>query len=88
MRTTGPVAQLTVQDLRRVAESLHLLKGRSVVDTSIRSDFRQLKLELSDGLILVVALQADEAGRPHLEVDVVRHAEEHDRQLEVRFDAV
>ena len=82
------MAQVTLQNLRRVAESLSLLKGRTVLDASIRSDFLQLRLELSDGAFLVVALEGDETGRPHLEVDVVRHTEEHDRQLEVGFDAV
>ena len=65
------------------------LKGRTVTDTSMRSDFRQLKIELSDGLILVVAMENDVLGRPRLEVDVVRQPEEVNRhQLEVRFDAV
>ena len=79
----------SLQDLRRIAESMASLKGRTVVDTSMRSDFRQLKIELSDGLILVVAMENDVLGRPRLEVDVVRQPEEiHRHQLEVRFDAV
>lgn len=72
-----------------MAESMALLKGRTVLGASLRSDFRQLKVELSDGMILVVALEADVVGRPRLEVDVVRQPEEVNRhQLEVRFDAV
>jgi hypothetical protein len=72
-----------------MAESMASLKGRTVVATSLRSDFRQLKVDLSDGMILVVALETDELGRPRLEVDVVRQPEEvHRHQLEVRFDAV
>jgi len=72
-----------------MAESMSSLKGRTVVDTSMRSDFRQLKIELSDGTILVVAMENDELGRPRLEVDVVRQPEQlHRHQLEVRFDAV
>ena len=82
------MSQVTLQDLRRVADSLTQLKGRSVLDASIRSDFRQLKLDLSDGLILVVALEADEAGRPHLEVDLVRQPEDRSRQLEVGFEEI
>ncbi len=79
----------SLQDLRRIAESMTALKGRSIVETSMRSDFRQLKLELSDGLIVVIALENDDVGRPRLEVDVVRRPEEINRQqLEVRFDAV
>ncbi|MGH7701959.1 MAG: hypothetical protein ACREMO_02615 [Gemmatimonadales bacterium] len=82
------MSQVTLQDLRRVADSLAQLKGRAVHDASIRSDFRQLKLELSDGLILVVALETDETGRPHLEVDLVRQPEDRSRQLEVRFEEI
>ena len=79
----------SLQDLRRIAESMLSLKGHVVLETSMRSDFRQLKIELSDGLILVVALENDVLGRPRLEVDVVRQPEElHRHQLEVRFDAV
>jgi hypothetical protein len=80
------MAQVTFQDLRRVADSLALLKGRTVVDASVRSDFRQLKLELSDGMVVVIAVESTEAGPPHLSVDVVRLPEERSRQLEVRFD--
>ena len=77
----------TLQDLRRIADSLARLKGREIVDTTMRSDFRQLKVEMSDGLILVVALENDEFGKPRLEVDVVRQPEDLNRhQLEVRFD--
>ena len=82
------MAQVTLNDLRRVADSLALLKGRTVVDASIRSDFRQLKLEMSDGFVMVVAMEHDEAGRAHLEVDVVRQPEDASRQLEEKFDPV
>jgi hypothetical protein len=82
------VPPAALQDLRRVADSLAQLRGRSVVDASVRSDFRQLKLELSDGSILVVSLEIDDSGRPRLEVDVVRIVEDPSRQLEVRFDSV
>ena len=54
----------------------------------MRSDLRQLRLETEDGLMMVVTVEMDEAGRPRLEVDVVRQPEEPGRQLEVRFDAV
>ena len=79
----------SLQDLRRIAESMSSLKGRSIAQTSMRSDFRQLKIELVDGLIVVVSVENDELGRARLEVDVVRQPEEvHRHQLEVRFDAV
>jgi len=80
------MSQVTFQDLRRVADSLALLKGRTVVDASVRSDFRQLKLELSDGMVVVIAVESGEVGPPRLSVDVVRLPEERSRQLEVRFD--
>ena len=75
-----------VQDLRRVAEALLQLHGRPVVDASMRSDLRQVKIELADGLIIVVAAEVDEDGRPKLEVDVVRQLDDPTQQLEVRFD--
>lgn len=76
----------SLHDLRRVAESLALLKGCTIEDSILRSDFRQLRIELSEGLMLVVALETDESGKARLEVDVVKQPEEPDRnQLEVVF---
>ena len=72
-----------LQDLRRVADALHQVRNRSVSSCTIRSDLRQLRLELSDGLLLVVGVDADEQGRPRLQVDVARQPEETTRQLEV-----
>lgn len=81
------MAHTSLQELRRIAESMARLKGREVIDTTMRSDFRQLKLDLAGGLILVVALEQDDAGKPRLEVDVVQQPDEaHRHQLEVRFD--
>lgn len=80
------MTNVPVQDLRRVAEALLQLHGRPVVDASMRSDLRQVKIELADGVVIVVAADVDEDGRPKLEVDVVRRMEDPARQLEVRFD--
>lgn len=80
------MTNVPVQDLRRVSEALLQLHGRPVVDASMRSDLRQVKIELADGLVIVVAADVDEDGRPRLEVDVVRRMEDPTRQLEVRFD--
>lgn len=80
------MTSVQVQDLRRVAEALLQLHGRPVVDASMRSDLRQVKIELADGLVVVVAAEVDEDGRPRLEVDVVRQLDETAKQLEVRFD--
>ena len=78
---------VTLQDLRRVSDALAGLRRREIADLVMRSDFRQLRVELEGGLMLVVAAELDDAGRPHLEVDVVRSADEPARhQLEVGFD--
>ena len=77
-----------MQELRRVADSLAQLRGRTVVDAVMRSDLRQLRIELADGNLVVLTLDADELGRARLEVDVVRAPEIPNRQLEVRFDPV
>ncbi len=81
------MTNVPVQDLRRVAEALLQLHGRAVVAASMRSDLRQVKIELADGLVIVVAADIDEDGRPRLEVDVVRRMEDPTRQLEVHFDS-
>jgi hypothetical protein len=77
-----------MQELRRVADSLAQLRGRTVVDAVMRSDLRQLRIELADGNLVVLTLDADELGRARLEVDVVRVPDVSNRQLEVRFDPV
>jgi len=80
------MTNIPLKDLRRVAEALLQLHGRPVVDASMRSDLRQVKIELADGLVVVVAAEVDEDGRPKLEVDVVRRLDDTSGQLEVRFD--
>jgi len=82
------MTQVSFQELRRIADSLAALRGKSLAAAVMRSDLRQLRLETDDGLMMVLTVEVDEAGRPRLEVDVVRHPEEPGRQLEVRFDAV
>ena len=76
----------SIQLLRQVADTLAQLRGREVRDASMRSDLRQLKIELADGSVVLVALGADEAGDGRLEVDVVRMPRIQGPQLEVRFD--
>jgi hypothetical protein len=82
------MTQVSFQELRRIAESLASLRGKSVAAAVMRSDLRQLRVETEDGLMMVLSVELDEAGRPRLEVDFVRQVEEAGRQLEVRFDAV
>jgi hypothetical protein len=64
------------------------LRGEAVRDATVRSDLRQLKVELESGLILVVSVERDAQGRPRLEVDVVDGPREPGvrHQLEVRFE--
>lgn len=78
--------QIPVQDLRRVAASLQGLKGQQIADCVIRSDLRQLKIELLDGRIIVIGLEADDTGRSHLTVDVAARLEELTPQLDVGLD--
>jgi hypothetical protein len=82
------MTQVSFQDLRRIADSLVALRGKAVAGAVMRSDLRQLRLEMDDGLMMVLTVELDESGRPRLEVDVVRQPEEPGRQLEVRFDEV
>jgi len=82
------VTALGVQALRRIVGAVARLRGELVREVIVRSDVRQLKVELESGLILVVTAERDEQGRPQLEVDVVdlpRDASSK-HQIEVRFD--
>ena len=82
-----PLRPVSLQDLRRIAETLAALRERTVTGAVMRSDRRQLRVEMSDGQLLVVGVDLDPDGRPQLEVDVVRPAAEHGGQLEVRFES-
>ncbi len=76
-----------VQDLRRIAEAVGQLHGQTVQDVEMRSDCRQLKVTLTDGQLLLISVLLDDAGKPRLDVDLLRAAAETDqRQLEVRFE--
>lgn len=77
-----------LQELRRVVAAVERLRGREIGEVTVRSDLRHLKVELVGGLILVVAAEADEHGRPHLSVDVVDTTPESGsrQQIEVHFD--
>lgn len=82
------MTQVPFPELRRIADALAALRGKSVAEAVMRSDLRQLRIGTDDGLMVVLSVESDESGRPRLEVDVVRPAVEPGRQLEVRFDAV
>jgi hypothetical protein len=71
-------------DLRRTSAALESLRGRSVASAGMRSDLRQLRLELEDGTLVVIGVGHEPSSKARLEVDVVRPVTDHD-QLEVRF---
>jgi hypothetical protein len=82
-----PLRPVSLQDLRRITDTLALLRDRTVAGAVMRSDRRQLRVEMGDGQLLVVSVDLDPDGRPQLEVDVVRPAAEASSQLEVRFES-
>lgn len=76
-----------VQDLRRIAEAMGQLRGRTVEDVEIRADCRLLRVTLTDGEVLLISVLLDSAGKPRLDVDLLRAIEEPPHsQLEVRFE--
>ncbi|HEX5632514.1 MAG TPA: hypothetical protein VFX50_04770 [Gemmatimonadales bacterium] len=81
------MAPISLQDLRRVSDALAALRGSAVVNAVMRSDLRQLRLELSDGTLAVVRIEDDETGRSRLEVDVIQRRPAATSQLEVRFES-
>ena len=79
---------VALQDLRRVVAAMERLRGQQIRDVTVRSDLRNLKVELQGGLILVITAERDEQGRPHMEVDVVEAVQDAAarQQIEVHFD--
>jgi hypothetical protein len=77
-----------LQYLRRVVAGVARLRGEAIREVTVRSDVRHLKVDFESGLILVVAAERDESGRPRLEVDVVATPQDVSarQQIEVRFD--
>ena len=82
------MSALDLQDLRRIVGAVARLRGETIRDVTVRSDIRHLKVEFESGLILVIASERDEQGRPRLEVDVVDAPLDvaARQQIEVRFD--
>lgn len=77
-----------VGELRRVAGAIERLRGETVRDATVRSDLRHVRLEFESGLIMIVAVERDDAGRPRFELDVVSPPPEvaERQQIEVRFE--
>jgi hypothetical protein len=82
------VSGVDLAEMRRIVAAVTRLRGELVRDVTVRSDLRQLKVELEGGLILVVSAEHDAQNRPRLEVDVVEApaAAGARSQIEVRFD--
>jgi hypothetical protein len=81
------VTVASLQELRRIAEAVGHLRDRTVQDVIIRSDCRQLRITMDDGQVLLVTVSVDEGGKPRLDADLIRAADEGVQgQLEVRFD--
>jgi hypothetical protein len=77
----------SLQELRRIAEAVGQLRDRTVRDVVMRSDCRQLRITLDEGMTLLISVLLDEAGKPRLDADLVRMAEEASPgQIEVSFD--
>ena len=64
--TRSSVRPVSLQDLRRIAETLAAVRGRTVGGATMRSDRRQLRIDLADGQLLVVSVDADESVHPQL----------------------
>ena len=81
------MAPISLQDLRRVTDALAKLHGSAVTAAVMRSDLRQLRLELADGTLAMVRIEDDADGRGRLEVDVIQRRPAASSQLEVRFES-
>jgi len=75
------VSSVDLLDLRRIVGAVARLRGEAIREVTVRSDLRQLRVELESGLILVIS-----AAR--LEVDVVEapHDAAAKQQIGIRFD--
>lgn len=82
------MSQLGLQDLRRVVAAVERLRGAVVSGVTVRSDLRQLKVDLVGGLILLITTERDDQGKPRLEVDVIEAPPDSSvhTQIEVHFD--
>lgn len=81
------MASISLADLRRVADSLGALRGGTITGAVMRSDLRQVRLELADGTLAVIRIDNGADGRPRFEVDVIPPAAPATSQLEVRFES-
>lgn len=75
-----------VHDLRRIADAVAHLREREVTDVVLRSDCRQLRVQLDSGEVLLLSVMLDEQGKPRLDADLLRAPEGVTNQLEVEFE--
>jgi len=76
-----------VHDLRRIADAVGHLRDRGVLEVVLRSDCRQLRVQLETGEVLLISVLLDEQGKPRLDADLLRGPDEGPTsQLEVQFD--
>jgi hypothetical protein len=59
---------VSLQDLRRIADTLAVLRSRTVSGAVMRSDRRQVRIETGDGQLLVVGVDVDPEQGSRLEV--------------------
>ena len=55
----------------RTVQAVEGIQGHQVRKVSIRPDCRHLRITLDDGSLLLISLQLDRSGAPHVDADLV-----------------
>lgn len=55
----------------RTVQAVEGIQGHQVQQVSIRPDCRRLRLTLDDGSLLLISIQIDGSGAPHVDADLV-----------------
>ena len=56
----------------RTVQAVEGIKGHQVQKVSIRPDCSLIRLSLDDGSLLLISIQLDRSGAPHVDADLVR----------------
>jgi hypothetical protein len=56
----------------RTVQAVEGIQGHQVQKVSIRPDCRRVRLTLDDGTLLLISIQLDRSGAPHVDADLVR----------------
>jgi hypothetical protein len=56
---------------RRTIEAIQKIQGRHVRQATVHAGCRRLQLTLDNGDVLLLSVQVDEFGLPHLEADLL-----------------